>query len=184
MPDPERTSSLRQWLFGAPEGQAVLAVIDGASIPGLRQQMSQLAARAVCLLPGELSAELQDAAPYLVRLEAEGQFTTWLLEAGWGRHWGIYLTSGANERALRQHLRSLLTVYGPDGRPLFFRFYDPRVLRAYLRTCVSDELDAVFGPVDRLLLEGEDPRVLVRYELKESGLAVSELPLAPHGERS
>ena len=61
------------------------------------------------------------------------------------------------------HLRTFLKVYGPDLKPLYFRYYDPRVLRVYLPTCNDQELQTVFGPVLRYLLEDEDPATLLKF---------------------
>lgn len=36
---------------------------------------------------------------------------------------------------------------------MLFRFYDPRVLRLYLPTCTSTELEQVFGPVGTFFTE-------------------------------
>lgn len=36
---------------------------------------------------------------------------------------------------------------------MLFRFYDPRVLRLYLPSCTTEELDRVFGSVERFILE-------------------------------
>ena len=42
-------------------------------------------------------------------------------------------------------------------RDRYFRYYDPRVLRVYLPTCNARELQTVFGPVLRYLVEDEKP---------------------------
>ena len=102
--------------------------------------------------------------------DADSPFSDWILTEGWGRNWGIFVVSKADFRTLRQHFRSLLTVYDPDKVPLFFRYYDPRVMRVYLPTCNADELETVFGPVDRYVLEAEDGQSPLRCELKDGAL--------------
>jgi len=54
-------------------------------------------------------------------------------------------------------------VHDEAGKPLYFRFYDPRVLRTYLPTCNASELAQIFGPVECYVQEGEDPGVLLRF---------------------
>ena len=61
----------------------------------------------------------------------------------------------ADLRTMRNHFRKLLTVYDPNGKPLLFRYYDPRVLRVYLPTCNAEELATIFGPINSYLLEDE-----------------------------
>lgn len=141
----------------------VYGVLDGASIPGLVQSLEQTGVDHVCLYRGELIPELAAAAPYLAALEKDCKFTRHVLEQGWGNHWGIFALSRADLRTLRQHFRTFLMVYGPDGKPLYFRYYDPRVLRVYLSTCNVQDTGVLFGPVSRYVMEGEEPTVLLRF---------------------
>jgi len=170
MAEPEQVKKVREQIFSAPEGLKVYAILDGASAQTLPQAIYQYGVQSICLLRGELDPDLEQVAPYLVELDAESPFTDWVLGEGWGNHWGVFVLSRANSRAMRQHCRSLLYVYDPDNVPLFFRYYDPRVLRVYLPTCDSDELETVFGPVERYMMEGEDGETLLRCELKEGAL--------------
>ncbi len=133
----------------------VYAILDGAAIPDLPEKLQEHGVNAVCLYRGELISELSKVAPYQVMLERESAFTHWLFREGWGRHWGILAVSRADWRLVREHLCSLIMAYDPDCQPLYFRYYDPRVLRVYLPTCDADELQALFGPLARLLCEDE-----------------------------
>lgn len=159
----ELAQSVSERLF-AEEAANVYAVLDGASVPALLDQLYELEPEHECLYRGELEPDLAEVAPYLVCLEPDAEFTRWLLAEGWGRHWGVFLSSDADLRALRRHLRTFLVVYDPEGRPLYFRYYDPRVLRVYMPTCNAEELQTVFGPVVSYLLEDEDPRALLRFQ--------------------
>ncbi len=150
---------LTRHLFADP-GARVYAVLDGAAIPDLPQALREHRMDAVCLYRGELIPELARVAPYQVILERESPFTAWLLQQGWGRHWGIFALSPAEWRPMREHLCSLVMAYDPDYQPLYFRYYDPRVLRVYLPTCDADELRTLFGPISRLLCEDEEGGLL------------------------
>ena len=170
MAETGQIDDIREQIFSVPEGLKVYAILDGASAEQLPQTIDQYSIESVCLLRGVLDPDLAQAAPYLVRLLDDSPFTDWVLSDGWGNHWGIFVVTTANLRTLRQHFRSFLTVYDPDNVPLFFRYYDPRVLRVYLPTCETEELEEIFGPVDRYLMEGEDGKTLLRCELKEGEL--------------
>jgi hypothetical protein len=161
---------LQEQLLGTPEGAHLYAILDGAAVSDLRQAIDQHGVQSICLLRGELDPELAQAAPYLVSLDSEVAFLAWLLAEGWGKHWGIFASARADFRTLRQHLRSLLYVYGPENEPLFFRYYDPRVLRAFLPTCDQRELADLFGPVDRYMMEAEDDQRLLKCELNAGEL--------------
>ena len=65
------------------------------------------------------------------------------------------------KRDLRSHLRRFLIVLDEDtGKKLYFRFYDPRVLRAFLPTCSKIQVADMFGEIGMFLLEGEDAGVM------------------------
>jgi hypothetical protein len=159
----------------ADEAAHVYAVLDGASVEELLPKLHELEPEYECLYRGELEPDMAEVAPYLVRLEPETEFAGWVVGEGWGRHWGVYAVTEADLRAAHKHFRSFLTVYDPAGKPLLFRYYDPRVLRVYLPTCNADELRAVFGPVSCYLLEGEDPNTLLRF--RADGGALRREPL-------
>lgn len=166
-------------LFGGAAGDEelrVYAVLDGASVPGLLERLD-VQSEYVCLYRGELAPDMAEVAPYLVRLEPETEFTDWVIEKGWGNHWGIFAASRADLRAMRRHLRTLLTVYDPQGKPLYFRFYDPRVLRVYLPTCNAEELATVFGPVERYVMEGEEKGQVQQFQLASGALQQKSVSL-------
>jgi Domain of unknown function (DUF4123) len=145
------------------EGMHAYAVLDGASVPNLRPKIYNLRPEQVCLYRGELKPDMAEIAPYLVRLELNSAFTKWVINDGWGKHWGIFAVTRAELNPLRTHFRRFLMVHDSDGKPLYFRYYDPRVLRVYLPTCTAQELKTVFGPVEFFLLEDEDKLSAVRF---------------------
>jgi hypothetical protein len=108
------------------------------------------------------------AAPYLVRLEQSSELMKWLLLEGWERHGGIFAVAKANLRTMRQHFRSLLTVQLPEGKTVYFRFYDPRVLRTFLPTCSREEQQRLFGPILQYWVEsGKEETIFLPFSLKE-----------------
>jgi hypothetical protein len=121
---------------------------------------------------------MAEVAPYLVHLEASSEFTTWVLTQGWGEHWGIFAIASADLFEMRQHFRRFLTVYDANGKPLLFRYYDPRVLRVYLPTCNAEELATVFGPVLSFICEDESPNSALRFRSASGALQQVKLQLA------
>jgi hypothetical protein len=159
------------------EDSQVYGVLDAASIPNLLTRLREQEPEFECLFMGELEPDMAGVVPYLVHLDRNADFTEWLIEEGWGRHWGIFAVAEAGMKAMRQHFRSLFTVYDPEGKPLYFRYYDPRVLRVYLPTCNPSELNAVFGPVRYYLLESEDPRAAIQFHHAAGALQDEKLLL-------
>lgn len=158
--------------------QPLFAVLDGASTPNLTAIFSEHRVLNVCLLPGEIDPELAQTAPYLAQFQARSAFTELFLIRGLGSHWGILGTSSADLRTLRMHFRKFLTVWDPDGKPLYFRYYDPRVLRLYLPTCNGEELRILFGPVTAYYAESENTNTLLRFTVAGEGLGQQPLNLS------
>jgi hypothetical protein len=158
------TQSLVEYLFSQPETN-LFAVLDGASVPELPQILWDLEPENICLYRGELEPDIAEVAPYLVKLEYDHPFTKLVCEQGWGKHWGIFVITPAEVdiRAMRQHFRRFLMVYDPDGQLIYFRYYDPRVLRVYLPTCNVEEAKTVFGPIGSYFTEDEDLSVLLKF---------------------
>jgi len=168
--------AVHQRLF-ADDTLSVYSVLDGASVPNLRQKIFEDDPARECLYRGELQPDMAEVAPYLIRLQINTPFMDWVLQTGWGKHWGIFALSNSDLRSLRRHFRTLLTVHDPTGKPMLFRYYDPRVLRVYLPTCNAEELATIFGPIDSYLLEDEDPLVMLRYRFASGSLIQERFPL-------
>jgi len=73
------------------------------------------------------------------------------------------LTSGKALAEVLKHFRHFLMVKLADGRDAYFRFYDPRVLRAYLPSCNPAEAARFFGPVRCYLVEAKEPETLLQF---------------------
>ena len=116
------------------------------------------------LYEGPQGEELADWAPYLVALPAGSPLREALVREGWGQSWGVYLTCPLSFAEVRKHFRKFLLVKSQeDGRTLYFRFYDPRVLRLFLPTCNATEAAEFFGPIREFLMEAADPGSLLRF---------------------
>lgn len=172
-------TALKRHLFADPEAK-VYAVLDGASVPDLLKKLHALKPEHICLYRGALAPDLAECAPYLIRLIPESPFAQWVLAEGWGKHWGIFSLTQADLKAMRKHFRTFLRVKSPEGKTLYFRYYDPRVLRVYLPTCNEQELKVLFGPVVAYCLEDKLPVRMLRFGRPEAGgrLLETKIPLS------
>ncbi|RYF11059.1 MAG: DUF4123 domain-containing protein, partial [Oxalobacteraceae bacterium] len=127
------------------EGQ-LFAIVDGCAAPDLPSLARALGPeRAVCLYLGTAAENYADKAPYLIRVDPT-LLSEWRERFG-ADAWGCLFTSSERWDTVRRHLRSLLTVSSPEGEAWLFRFWDPRLLPAFLRASQPDELNAFFGPL-------------------------------------
>lgn len=178
--DPEVDALVARLFRPAPilvEEHVVYALLDGARDRRIHVAVRNAPLPSVCLFSGALSPRIAAAAPYLVQLRKEAPFVRFILQNGWGNAWGIFAMSTATVEEMRRHFRRFLRVTDENGKRLFFRYYDPRVLRLYLPTCTEDELKTVFGPVQRFTIEAEDRGRLVEHAVKHRRLATEEVEL-------
>ena len=110
---------------------------------------------------GEAMAEV---APYLVGLPRDGKLLERLVREGWGESWGVFLTNRGAFKEVRRHFRRILMVdveeAGARPQRVYFRFYDPRVLRDFLPVCSVQQGPEMFGRCGCFVLEGERGEVL------------------------
>lgn len=164
---------------GDSAGSFVYAVVDGAAVPELRTEIWEHRVAYECLFRGELKPDMAEVAPYLVRLVRGHGFTHWLIESGWGKHWNIFVLSRASLPELRRHFRTFFLVHDSNGKPLYFRYYDPRVLRVFLPTCNPEQLQSMFGPVTTYITEDEKPDGALRFRLNGDALQRDRQPIQP-----
>lgn len=165
-------------LLGDEDG-ALCALLDGASVPNLLERLhAEPSLEVECLFRGSLEPDMKQVAPYLVKLEPESEFAQWVVGTGWGHHWGTFATSRQGFRKLRNHLRRLTLIHRHDGTPLYFRYYDPRVLRMFLPTCSPAQLKQMFGPVDAFVAESEAGDAMSVFRLNGDQLSAVQRKLA------
>jgi hypothetical protein len=172
-------SSPPQDLLQALEAQQepLFAILDAARDPVVLARLLNSGEQYQSLYEGAEGETLAFVAPYLVYLPKRSPFLATLVREGWGKNWGVYLTCGQTFKEVRRHLRHFLLVKTDTGKELYFRFYDPRVLRTYLPTCTVQEITNFFGPIRSYLLEAEKPACLLQYYPGPSGLQISVVPL-------
>src|ERR1039457_2587105 len=86
------------------------------------------------LYRGKSEESLASVAPYIFQFKKGEGFEKWYFENGWGNSWGVLVYSGEDMKSLHKHFRNFLMVKTEEGEELYFRFYDPRVLRIFLPT--------------------------------------------------
>jgi hypothetical protein len=95
-----------------------------------------------------------------------------LVVEGWGEALGVLVTSVAPPARLRARLRRLLMVKSESERTLYFRFYDPRVLRVFLPMATPRQVSTFFGggEVGAFLAEAADARAALVFHEATAGV--------------
>jgi hypothetical protein len=120
-------------------------------------------------------AELIDVAPYLIKVEMDSRLLAWMIDEGWGKSWGIFISATMELEELFEHLRQFLKVKELEGEELFFRFYDPRVLRIFLPSCNFQEIMQFFGDVGSYMVESEDGGMLLEFSKGDGELETKHI---------
>jgi uncharacterized protein DUF4123 len=170
-------------LFGAlSPGESLYALLDAARSHEIPLRLRTGGVHHDCLYEGPSAGALWFVAPYLARCERDSAFVSWLIEAGWGRSWGAFVAASGDQASLRQHFRKFILVKkAGDEADFYFRFYDPRVLRAFLPACAREEASEFFGPARVFIAEDPQASGAVAFTLTPGGVARAPLSLAPSG---
>jgi hypothetical protein len=150
-----REASLREIQELADVGH-LYAFVDACDVPAVPAKIQEAGAqRGVSLYRGTADEEYWAVAPYVVCVDRD--MLRWIWQTLWQEPWGIFVVADVGLEALRRHFRTFLQVLGPDGDEMYFRYYDPRVLRTFLPTCSSSELREFFGPVQAYAITDTPP---------------------------
>jgi hypothetical protein len=147
----------------------VLALVDAARDPQLFDLL--LAEESVCLFDGPLSDRLVRVLPRIVCPKIDGPLVRAWAAHGRGRSWGIWCTTTGPVCRARSKFHNSVQAQLPDGDVVQFRFYDPRVWRAYLPSCNTAELYYWFTGVNTFLAESAGGAGSIRYEFENGTLA-------------
>jgi hypothetical protein len=129
----------------------LFAIVDASRDERVRVLLRESPARHRSLFDGWQGDALAEGAPFLVELgpSPHPELIGDLVVEGWHTEdqrrdgdggWAVFLSApdGREFEAVRRHLRKFLMV-DLDRDKVYFRFYDPRVLRAFVPTCTPAE---------------------------------------------
>jgi Domain of unknown function (DUF4123) len=145
-------------------------VLDRARVLGKFEEGFNLNNSGLSLFYEKGEKIFSNAGPYLFKYDISTEFAKWLYEAGWGNFWGIFIATPLNFDNLLRHCRRFLKVKTEDKEQLFFRFYDPRVLKIFLPTCERDQIQEFFGEIDNFFVEGINRGEVNRYSHQDGVL--------------
>ena len=174
-------SAVEQQLWPNGGDRDVWMIVDPARDKRIHFDLVNSHLEYMCLYAGDLAHELEAVAPHLVQLDYGDPHTRELVTKAWGKSWGVFLRSSTTMQKVRRHLRTLLLVNDWKGRRLLFRYYDPRILRVYLPTCVAEELTTVYGPITHFWTEDDTAARLLQFKLSRGRLERSDVPVTVGG---
>jgi hypothetical protein len=147
-------------IFAVLDGSAAAPSIDSARASGVVVELLSESPRA-CILP------VNPGSPAGQKLVADG----------WGKGWGIFVTSHQTLAMVRNHLRRFQTLMTPDGVAFQFRLFNPALVRGFLPALSGIEAKTLFGPIAGILTEGAAPGDLLLFMAGPDGTLQKTIPL-------
>jgi Domain of unknown function (DUF4123) len=156
------------------------AILDGAVVRQLPDAFEAMRVPHACLFRGETDPLVLTRAPWLVKLEPGTEALAWILREGWGRNWGMFAAVPRDTKfdEVLEHFRQFIQVRLPDGRIVFFRFYDPRVQRLFVPSCDAAQAALLFSLPLAWMCESEEGASLITCTEKDGAVQRSELSLS------
>jgi hypothetical protein len=135
------------------------AILDSCDEPRIPERVQQMHGKAASLYRGAAERDFWAIAPYLVEVDAA--CLEWIVSQLAETPWGVFVESTEPLAMLRKHFRRFLMVQNSQGESMYFRFYDPRVLPWFLRTCLPHEAHEFFGPVAAFFVQRTNTEYLM-----------------------
>jgi hypothetical protein len=129
------------------------AIIDGVNWPEIQHELEAHDPPHACLY-STLDEENRAMAPWLVKLDPDNPVTERFKEQDQINHSGIVFSSNLPIKALREHFRLFTMLWTPadDKSPIYYRFYDPRVLLDSLHTLDDWKIGRLLQPIEQLYI--------------------------------
>jgi hypothetical protein len=154
----------RQYLVESVAQDLLYAILDACDDPEIQAMVQTKQFGGLSLYNGKAASTFALLAPYLCKIDTEN--LSWIERELKGRPWGYFVivNPGTQLAQLRKHFRRFLLVTGPDGRELYFRFYDPRVITTFLRALNPREASDFFGPIQEFVVPDIDQFLTIRLD--------------------
>ncbi len=129
LPPPPLGSEVEWGSLLQSDAEPLWAIVDGVNWPEIQSLLSEHLPPHACLYSTQ-DVQSQAIAPWLVRLEPDNPITYIVQARPQDSHALILFQSEVRLKALRDHFRLFTLVWTPadEQAPIYFRFYDPRVL--------------------------------------------------------
>jgi len=131
------------------------AVMDGARDRRILEIAREHVEQHQSLYDGLEGESYEDMAPYLVGpMRKDSQLLDLYMREGFGKRWAIYCTSYDKFVDIRRHWRRFLMVeLESNHEKVYFRFYDPGVMRVFWPTCNGGQKQSLSEGLEEIFVE-------------------------------
>ena len=90
-------------------------------------------------------------------MRADSALLDKLVLEGWGKRWGIFCISHERFAEVRRHFRRFLMIeLEESGERVYFRFYDPWVMKLFWSSCDARQQGELLNRIARARFELSD----------------------------
>ncbi|MEZ4390413.1 MAG: FHA domain-containing protein [Polyangiales bacterium] len=164
-----------RWALTAEE-LPLFAVVDVAKNPELLELLNESGDQFCAFDETQDPDALGPTAPFLTALTPSTPSFAALLDLTWGNGQAIFLTSRAPFMDLYAHLIAQVD-WNDDGSLRHPGWWEPRELVELLAQTRGEHLAEFYGPIDALLAEGPDRKLMRRYTRAGDDVATEDIPL-------
>lgn len=158
----ERAREVVKLLAPARDAGTLYGVFDSARDPRIVVLLNESIEEHASLYEGERGAVLDDVAPYMVKFASGSGLLEQLISEGWGNAWGLFVVAAEPWKIVRRQLRRFLMVLDDAANEkMYFRFYDPRVMREFHSVATPRQRAELLHGMQRMVMEGEDGAPIV-----------------------
>jgi hypothetical protein len=140
------------------------AIVDSASSDDVFRYFLTDNVHYKSLFEGKMDIKFFGVSGFLVDCKKDSILFNWLTTEAWGTSCSIFFISKYPFDDVLKHFQKFIRVCLEDDDIVYFRFYDPRVLRLYLPTCNIKEIKTFFGEIESFFMESENPQALTEFQ--------------------
>lgn len=115
------------------------------------------------------------SAPYLLEFHNDNELKEVLNQIKGSPSFVIVGSKHLSFDELARHLRKFLITQIEDGRKIYFRFYDPRVLHFLLPLFDPNQSTLFFEKIDYMVLENSKQEDMTMFSVNEDGIINQEI---------
>ncbi len=130
-------------------------IIDAASESIEIDDLIQAYGPSVCILKSNYDGQFVDVGPHL--FGSTEKLDELMLNEKWGKGSYTLVSFTKDKQNLIQILKNNSEIVTEQDEVMFFRYYDPRILRIFLPIFDKQQLKEFFGTISEFMCEDEDP---------------------------
>lgn len=151
----------------AKEEQYSYAIVEGAGTDKVLMYLETYNPESRILYYPDEAEDLEEAAPWLIKLNQGDAFTNWLLEDCFNKRLLLFIQSTEEIDTLAEHFRyytkAEVSNDKDDWDVVYFSFYDPTTFSTWVKSLTKEEATRFFEPISNVWYEEGNEQLTLLY---------------------